>query len=98
MISENFCAPFIPSDKMLEEINAMPPIIQQALKESIYTKDGRLYAYPKSTELLPMLFWVPEAWKDSPFNEMAPPASYVDLLDFLDCDSHFMLRICQRFR
>ena len=84
LLTESFCAPFTPSEKMLEEINAMPPIIQQALKENIYTQDGRLYAYPKGTELLPMLFWVPEAWKDSPFNDMTPPASYVDLLDFME--------------
>ena len=30
------------------------------------------------------MFWVPEVWKDSPFSKITPPASYVDLLDFLE--------------
>ena len=82
-LNEGFCASFTPSDRMLEDIGNMPPIIQQALKD-IYTGDGRLYAYPKGVELRPMLFWVPEAWKASPFRDMAPPTCFSELLDFLE--------------
>ena len=83
-LSEDFCAPFTPSDKMLDDIHAMPPIIQQALKQSIFTKDNKLYAYPVSIEAAPMLYWVPEAWADSPFHSIDPPTSYTELLDFLE--------------
>lgn len=83
-LDEGFCAPFMPSEKMLDEIRAMPPFIQQALKESIYTEDGRLSAYPLSSHVSSMLFWVPEVWKESPFRDLTPPSSYAELLDFLE--------------
>ncbi len=81
---EDLCASFSPSEKMLDEIHAMPPIIQQVLKESIYTEDGKLYAYPHIPRLWSIMFYVPEVWKDSPFRDLTPPSSYVDLLDFLE--------------
>ncbi len=79
-----FCAPFTPSKKMLDEIAAMPPVIRQLLEETVFTADGRMYAYPEDVYMEPMMFWVPEAWKDSPFREMTPPSSYTELLDFLE--------------
>lgn len=83
-VDAGLCAPFAPSEKMLDEISALPPAIQQVLKESIYTNDGMLYAYPCGTEILPMMFWVPDAWTESPFRDIAPPASYEELLNFLE--------------
>lgn len=83
-LNEDFCVSFIPSDKMLRDISTMPPIVQQLFRSTIYTKDDRLYAYPESVEVVPMLYWVPGVWKDSPFRNIDPPSCYTELLDFME--------------
>ena len=76
---------FKPSAQMVEELDGMPPIVQQALRKYIFTLDGEeMYGYPDDINVNTMLFWVPAVWEDSPFNQVTPPSSFEDLLDFIE--------------
>ena len=84
-VSNDLLCSFKPSAKMAEELDGMPPVVQQALKKYIFTADGEeICGYPEDISILPMLFWVPDVWVDSPFNQVTPPSSFEGLLDFIE--------------
>ena len=80
--------PFVPTSAMLEEIDAMSPFMQQAIRSELMTDDGKLLAYPAAGSIvfLPGFigYWVPDAWEASPFRDRTPPSSFEELLDFIE--------------
>lgn len=83
--SEDLLCSFKPSTKMAAELNGMPPFVQQALRKYLFTPDGeKVYGYPENIDVETMLFWVPDVWEDSPFNQVARPSSFEDILNFIE--------------
>ena len=77
-------APFEPTPRMKEEIASMPRFLQDVIEDCLTAEDGRLLAYPYSIDMMPMGYTLPDAWADSPFRNMTPPASFEEFLDFLE--------------
>ncbi len=77
-------AAFEPTDLMKKDMASMPQCMQDLIRDSLTTEDGKLLGYIESTDLLTMGFYVPDAWAASPFRDMTPPSSLEELLDFLE--------------
>ena len=68
---------------MLDDIAAMPAFVQNAIRDNLMTKDGRLYGFPNSISSRELLYYT-DVWTDSPFRDMSPPSSFEELLDFVE--------------
>ena len=80
---------FSPTEAMLEEISEMPPWLQHLFHSELMTEDGRILGYPSAGDQVvwSMFFvgyWIPDAWKASPFRDRTPPSSFEELLDFIE--------------
>ena len=69
---------------MLAEYEEMPQTVKDILNPLIIADEEHFYGYPEYSHPEAMMFWVPDAWSESPFNEASPPQSYSELLDFLE--------------
>ena len=77
--------PFAPSEKLINDLETMPPFIREALKKYLVTEDGLFWGCVEGgLHLSTMLFYVPGAWADSPFRDRTPPTSYEEFLDFAE--------------
>ena len=77
--------PFTPSEKLVNDLETMPPFVREALRKYLVTEDGRFWGCVEGgLWLKTMLFYVPGAWADSPFKDRTPPTSFEEFLDFAE--------------
>lgn len=83
LINSGLIAAIIPTSELSEDIDSMPNIVKRAFMDNFVT-EGMYYGFPYDITISAMGFWVPEAWAGSPFDDMDPPSSFTELLDFIE--------------
>ena len=89
LLQAGMLEPFEPTETMLAEIASFPVYVQQLIRESLMTSDGKLLGYPSTGSGIlgdPKFigYWIPDAWEASPFKDINPPTCYEELLDFIE--------------
>ena len=76
--------PFTPDETLVNDLESMPPFTQELIRKYLVTEDGQFWGCTDYFDLKAMLFYVPEAWADSPFRDRTPPTSFEEFLDFAE--------------
>ena len=77
-------ASFEPGETLLKDLDTLPPIFGNILKNYLITEDGRMWGVRGMIHVKTPLFWIPDAWNASPFADRTPPSSFTEMLDFLE--------------
>ena len=77
-------ASFEPDEALLKDLDTMPPLFGNILKNHLITEDGRMWGVRGELYVRTPLFWIPDAWNASPFADRTPPSSFTEMLDFLE--------------
>ena len=77
-------ASFEPGEALLKDLDTMPPLFGNILKNYLITEDGRMWGVRGELYVRTPLFWIPDAWNASPFADRTPPSSFTEMLDFLE--------------
>jgi len=76
--------PFTPDETLVNDLETMPPFTRELIRKYLVTEDGKFWGCPQDFSLTTMLFYVPDAWADSPFRDRTPPTSFEEFLDFAE--------------
>ena len=73
-----------PDETLVNDLETMPPFTRELIRKYLVTEDGQFWGCADYFDLKAMLFYVPDAWADSPFRDRTPPTSFEDFLDFAE--------------
>lgn len=76
--------PFTPNETLVNDLETMPPFTRELIRKYLVTEDGQFWGCADYFDLKAMLFYVPDAWADSPFRDRTPPTSFEEFLDFAE--------------
>ena len=76
--------PFTPDETLVNDLESMPPFTQELIRKYLVTENGQFWGCADYFDLKAMLFYVPDAWADSPFRDRTPPTSFEEFLDFAE--------------
>ena len=76
--------PFTPDETLVNDLETMPPFTRELIRKYLVAENGQFWGCADYFDLKAMLFYVPDAWADSPFRDRTPPTSFEEFLDFAE--------------